>query len=102
MDLICNRFSATNGKSENLLSAKKIWIEVRSMQNRMTLVVQLAVGLVFLLSAAGKIMTPRDFARGVVEYQVLPDRLSYLVGLLLIPTEILLAAVHLTGMLLPF
>ena len=72
------------------------------MQNRMTLVVQLAVGLVFLLSVAGKLMNPRDFARGVVEYQVLPDRLSYLAGLLLIPTEILLAAVHLSGLLSPF
>ena len=72
------------------------------MQNRMTLVVQLAVGLVFLLSVAGKLMNPRDFVRGVVEYQVLPDRLSYSVGLLLIPTEILLAAVHLSGRLLPF
>ncbi len=72
------------------------------MQSRMELVVQLAVGLVFILSVTGKLMTPRDFARGVVEYRVLPDRLSYLVGLLLIPTEILLAATHLTGRLLSF
>jgi methylamine utilization protein MauE len=72
------------------------------MQNRMTLVVQLAVGLVFLLSVAGKLINPRDFARGVVKYQVLPDRLSYVVGLTLIPTEVLLAAFHLTGRLLSF
>jgi hypothetical protein len=68
----------------------------------MMLVIQLAVGLVFLLSVTGKLMSPRDFARGVAEYQVLPDRLSYLVGLLLIPTEILLAAIHLNGRLLSF
>jgi hypothetical protein len=72
------------------------------MQSQMTLVIQIAVGLVFLLSVAGKLMNPRGFARGVVEYHVLPDRLSYLLGLLLIPTEILLAAIHLTGRLLSF
>lgn len=72
------------------------------MQNRMTLVVQLAVGLVFLLSVNGKLMNPLGFARGVIEYRILPDRVSYLAGLLLIPTEILLAATHLTGWLLSF
>jgi hypothetical protein len=72
------------------------------MLNQMTFVVQLAVGLVFLLSAAGKLINPRDFARGVVEYRVLPDRVSYLAGLLLILTEVLLAAVHLTGRLLSY
>jgi len=72
------------------------------MQSKMTLVVQLAVGLVFLLSVKGKLLNPRGFAQGVMEYQVLPDRVSYLAGLLLIPTEILIAATHLTGWLLSF
>ena len=72
------------------------------MRNQMALVVQLAIGLVFLLSVRGKLMNPRGFARGVMEYQILPDRISYLAGLLLIPTEILLAATHLSGWLLAF
>jgi Methylamine utilisation protein MauE len=72
------------------------------MQNQMAFVVQLAVGLVFLLSVRGKLMNPLGFARGVIEYRILPDRVSYLAGLLLIPTEILLAATHLTGWLLSF
>jgi methylamine utilization protein MauE len=54
------------------------------MQSKMTLVIQLAVGLVFLLPVKGKLLNPRGFAQGVMEYQVLPDRVSYLAGLLLI------------------
>jgi hypothetical protein len=72
------------------------------MCNQMALVVQLGIGLVFLLSVRGKLMNPRGFARGVIEYQILPDRISYMAGLLLIPTEILLAATHLTGRLSAF
>lgn len=72
------------------------------MQSGMTLVVQLAVGLVFSVSVKGKLVNPRGFARGVMEYQVLPDRVSFLAGLLLIPTEIFIAATHLTGWLLSF
>jgi hypothetical protein len=37
------------------------------------------------------------FARGVVDYDVLPDRLSVVFGLLLIPLETGLAFSHLTG-----
>jgi hypothetical protein len=72
------------------------------MQNKMALVVQLAVGLVFLLSVKGKLTNPLGFARGVTDYRVLPDRISYSVGLLVIPTEIFLAAAHLSGRLLSF
>jgi Methylamine utilisation protein MauE len=72
------------------------------MQNRMALVIQLAIGLTFLLSVKGKLMDPRGFARGVIEYRVLPDRVSYLAGLLLIPAEMLIAATHLTGWFLSF
>jgi hypothetical protein len=61
------------------------------------LVVQLALGLVFLLSASGKLLNPAGFARGVAEYKVLPATLAYIAGLLLIPLEIYLAASHLTG-----
>ena len=66
------------------------------------LVVQLAIGLVFLLSAPGKLLNPRGFARGVSEYQVLPESLGYRVGLFLIPLEVFLAVSHLSGWLLAF
>jgi hypothetical protein len=66
------------------------------------LVVQLAIGLIFLLSAPGKLLNPSGFARGVMEYQVLPESLAYGVGLLLIPLEVFLAVSHLTGWLLAF
>ena len=61
------------------------------------LVVQLALGLVFLLSAAGKLRRPAAFLRGVAEYEVLPLPLAYAFGALLIPVEAFLAAAHLTG-----
>ena len=38
----------------------------------MLLVVQLALGTVFVLSAAGKLRDPKSFARGVVDYRILP------------------------------
>jgi hypothetical protein len=62
--------------------------------------VQLALGLVFLLSALGKALNPAGFARGVKEFQILPGSLAYIAGLLLIPLEMFLAVSHLTGWLL--
>ncbi|MBW8875572.1 MAG: hypothetical protein JF614_11470 [Acidobacteria bacterium] len=61
------------------------------------LVAQLALGLVFLLSALGKLRHPAAFLRGVAEYEVLPVPLAYAFGALLIPVEAFLAAAHLTG-----
>jgi hypothetical protein len=66
------------------------------------LVVQLAIGLVFLLSATGKVLHPISFARGVADYQILPESLAFGVGLLLIPLEAFLAVSHLSGWLLAF
>jgi hypothetical protein len=66
------------------------------------LVAQLAIGLVFLLSASAKLLNPAGFARGVVEYQVLPESLAYIAGLLLIPLEVFLAVSHLSGWMLAF
>jgi len=61
------------------------------------LVVQLALGGVFLLSAAGKLRSPVAFLRGVAEYEILPNVLAYALGALLIPVEALLALAYLSG-----
>jgi len=66
----------------------------------MLLVVQLALGTVFVLSAAGKLRDPKSFARGVVDYRILPPPLAYSLGFLLIGLEAWLAIAHLTGWLL--
>jgi hypothetical protein len=44
---------------------------------------QLAIGTVLILSAAGKLANPRAFARGVMEYRILPGRLAFALGLIL-------------------
>lgn len=72
------------------------------MIDEMRLIVQLAVGMVFVLSVSGKLMNPREFARGVAEYEILPSPVAYSFALLLIPLEGFLAASHLTGWLLEF
>jgi hypothetical protein len=64
------------------------------------LAVQIAIGLVFLLSAIGKLMNPRGFAAGVAEYRILPRSIAFTVGFMLIPLEILLGVSHLSGWLL--
>lgn len=61
------------------------------------LVVQLALGLVFALSTAGKLRAPLAFARGVADYDLLPRALAFPAALMLIPAEAFLAAAHLTG-----
>jgi hypothetical protein len=60
-------------------------------------VVQLAIGFVFLLSTAGKLRNPRSFIEGVVDYRVLPASLALFFGMLVIPLEFWLALAHLTG-----
>ena len=61
------------------------------------LVVQLALGLVFLLSTVGKLRRPAAFLEGVAEYEVLPRPLALAFGALVIPAEAFLAVAHLTG-----
>jgi Methylamine utilisation protein MauE len=70
------------------------------MVAKVSLIVQLAIGIVFLLSALAKAQDPRGFARGVVEYRILPSSLAYGVGLVLLPLEGFLFLSHLTGWLL--
>ena len=70
------------------------------MSAEMGLVLQLALGVVFLLSAAGKLRDPKGFALAVADYQVLPALLAYPVSLLIIGLESWLAITHLTGLLM--
>lgn len=70
------------------------------MSDEMRLVFQLAVGIVFLASTAGKIRRPITFAKGIAQYGILPARLTFALGLALIPLEAFLALAHLTGWLL--
>jgi len=67
------------------------------MISRTLLAIQLAIGLVLVVASAGKWRDPMGFARGVTDYEVLPNRLSVVFGLLLIPFETWLAFSHLIG-----
>jgi Methylamine utilisation protein MauE len=61
------------------------------------LVVELAVGAVFLLAFASKLPHPWRFALGAADYEVLPRPLALAFGVLLIPMEGFVAASHLSG-----
>ena len=61
------------------------------------LVAQLALGVVFLAAAAGKLRRPAVFLEGVVDYEILPRPLAYAFGVVVIPVEAFLAVSHLTG-----
>ena len=60
-------------------------------------VTQLAVGVVFLTSAAVKVGDPRGFARGVSDYQVVWPFLATPLSFVVISLESWLAVVHLAG-----
>jgi hypothetical protein len=64
------------------------------------IVLQLAVGLVLLISGLGKVRHSKEFALGVADYELLPFGLSYAIGIILIPLELGLALCHLTGVFL--
>jgi hypothetical protein len=61
------------------------------------LIVQLTVGVVFLLSAVGKLRNPRAFAFGIEDYEILPDRLASSAAVLIIVFESWVAIAHITG-----
>lgn len=67
------------------------------MFREIDLILQLTVGVVFLLSAMAKLRDPRGFLRGLAEYELFPRRLSYGVGSVVMGIEALLAVSHLTG-----
>jgi putative oxidoreductase len=63
------------------------------------LIMQLAIGTLFLLSTAGKLRDPGGFVRGVRQYQILPA-IAVQIGLIIIPLEGFLAISHLSGWML--
>src|SRR5713226_1806266 len=67
------------------------------MMPKLLLVMQLVIGSVLLFSSVGKWRDPMGFAHGVEDYDVLPDRLAVIFGLLLVPLETAVALSHLTG-----
>lgn len=56
-----------------------------------------ALGIIFLASAIPKLRHPGGFILAVLEYQVLPPRLSWFYARLLPPLELLLALLLLSG-----
>lgn len=60
---------------------------------------QLALGVVFLLSALPKLRRPRAFARDVTAYEILPPSVACVFALVVIPLELFLAFAFLTGRL---
>ena len=64
------------------------------------LVLQLALGIVFLLSVAGKLQDRGHFAGGLAAYRILPRSWANPASLLVIALESFLAVAHLTGYLL--
>jgi hypothetical protein len=67
------------------------------MSSEAILGVRLALAVVFARSAMGKLRHPREFIRGVAQYDILPRPLAYAAGVVLIPMEALFALSHLTG-----
>ncbi len=68
--------------------------------SHIALAAQFSLGIVFLLSAVPKLRRPRLFAWGVVAYDILPEKVSYVFALALIPLELFLAITFLTGWLM--
>jgi hypothetical protein len=64
------------------------------------LVVQLAIGVVFLLSSGGKLRDRGSFINGLAAYRIVPASWVKMIGLFIIGLESFLAAAHLTGHLL--
>jgi len=60
---------------------------------------QISLGLVFLLSAPPKLRRPLRFARSVVDYKVLPEKLAYGFAFVVITLETFSAIAFLTGWL---
>ena len=61
------------------------------------LVLQLALGGVFLVSSVGKARHPLAFVRGVADYEILPVPVAYAFGAALIPAEAFVALALLSG-----
>jgi Methylamine utilisation protein MauE len=67
------------------------------MLAKLELATQLAIGILFLFSAVGKLWDRRGFAEGVGQYRLLPPAFVKPFSFVVILVEILLAFTHLTG-----
>src|SRR5205807_7414868 len=63
----------------------------------MEVVLSAVLGIIFLASAVPKLRHPKGFVLAVLEYRVLPPRLSWFYARLVPPLEFLLALLLLTG-----
>lgn len=63
----------------------------------MEVLLSIALGSIFLVSAVPKLRHPKSFVLAVLEYRVLPARLSWFYARLIPPLEFLLALLLLTG-----
>jgi hypothetical protein len=66
------------------------------------LAIQLAIGIVFLLSSVGKLRHSAEFGAAIMQYKILPVAWAYPVGVVIISVEVWVAFSHLTGFLLAF
>lgn len=62
-----------------------------------TFILQLAIGIVFLLSGAPKVRRPADFANAMTAYAILPPAWSAPVAIGVVICEIFIALAHLSG-----
>src|SRR6266550_9357115 len=69
----------------------------RSIVTEIVLIARFTVATVFLLSVAGKLRDPRSFARGIEDYEILPERMALTASLFIIVVESWLAIAHLAG-----
>jgi Methylamine utilisation protein MauE len=67
---------------------------------KLRLVVQLAIGILFLISSAGKLRDRGSFTEGLAAYRILPSSWASVGGLFIIGVESFLAAAHISGHLL--
>jgi Methylamine utilisation protein MauE len=70
------------------------------MSPESTIVLQLAIGIVFVLSSAPKIRRPIEFARAMTGYGVIPSAWSLPVAIAIVSCEACIALAHLSGVLL--
>jgi hypothetical protein len=62
-------------------------------------VIQLAIGLVFLLSSAGKLRDRRGFSDGLISYRIIPEAWARPTSVTVIALEVFVALSHLSGYL---
>src|ERR1700722_5734960 len=61
-------------------------------------IAQLTVGIVFALSSFSKAQDFTRFVYAIVDFEMFPTRLAYVIGMMLLPAEGFIALSHLTGL----